>query len=80
MFYDNTCEHNGYFITGHAFELAPDRWQAQLLVERNGFVSVGIGISPVCPGARLAEQQALVAGRRMVDSNGFGMLAASGLA
>lgn len=56
MLFDNPCKHNGYIITGHAFELAPGRWQSQLLVERNGFVPEGIGISPVCIGARAAEQ------------------------
>ncbi len=78
MFFDNPCEHNGYVITGRALELAPGRWQSQLLVERRGFVSEGIGIAPVCVGARAAEQQALLAGRRMVDGAGFGLLTAPG--
>jgi hypothetical protein len=77
MLLDNPCEHNGYVITGHAFELAPGRWQSQLLVERDGFVPEGMGISPVCIGARAAEQQALLAGRRMVDGAGFGLLTES---
>jgi hypothetical protein len=71
MFFDNPCEHNGYVITGHAFELAPGRWQSQLLVERCGFVSEAMGVSPMCIGAGAAKQQALVAGRRMVEGAGF---------
>jgi hypothetical protein len=71
MFFNNPCEHNGYVITGHAFELAPGRWQSQLLVERDGFVPEGMGVSPICIGARAAEQQALLAGRRMVEGAGF---------
>lgn len=80
MSFDNPCKHNGYIITGHAFELAPGRWQSQLLVERNGFVPEGMGIAPNCVGARAAEQQALLAGRRMVDGAGFALLSASGSA
>ncbi|HEX9173327.1 MAG TPA: hypothetical protein VF861_11745 [Telluria sp.] len=78
MFLDNPSRHNGYVITGHAYELAPGCWQSQLLVEREGFVPEGMGISPICVGARAAEQQALLAGRRMVDGAGFALLAASG--
>lgn len=77
MFLDNPCTHNGYVITGNAFECAPGRWQSQLLVERSGFASEGMGISPACTGARAAEQQALLAGLRMVDGAGFCLLAAS---
>lgn len=80
MLFDNPCEHNGFVITGHAFELAPGRWQSQLLVERNGFVPEGMGIAPICVGARAAEQQALLAGRRMVDGAGFTLLSAAGSA
>lgn len=80
MFFDNPCEHKAYVIIGHAFELAPGRWQSQLLVERDGFVSEGMGVAPVCAGARAAEQQALLAGRRMVDVAGFGLLTAPGSA
>jgi hypothetical protein len=80
MFFDNPSEHNGYVITGHAIELAPGRWQSQLLVERDGFVPGGMGISPICIGARAAEQQALLAGRRMVDGAGFSLLTVSGSA
>jgi hypothetical protein len=80
MFLDNPCTYNGYVITGHAFELAPGRWQSQLLVERDGFVPEGIGVSPICIGARAAEQQALLAGRRMVDAVGFALLNAAGSA
>lgn len=74
MSFNNPCEHNGYVITGHAFEVAPGRWQSQLLVERAGFVSEGMGIAPVCVGARAARLQALQAGRRMVDGAGFSLL------
>jgi hypothetical protein len=74
MLFDNPCDYNGYRITGHAFELAPGRWQSQLLVEREGFVPEGMGVSPVCIGARAAEQQALAAGRRMVEGTGFALL------
>lgn len=74
MSFNNPCEHNGYVITGHAFELAPGRWQSQLLVERAGFVPEGMGIAPVCAGARAARQQALRAGMRMVDGAGFSLL------
>lgn len=77
MLFENPCQHNGYIITGNAFELAPGRWQSQLLVERHGFASEGMGISPTCTGARAAEQQALLAGRRMVDGAGFSLLAAA---
>jgi hypothetical protein len=80
MFFNNPCEHNGYVITGHAFELAPGRWQSQLLVERDGFVPEGIGISPICMGAGAAEQQALLAGRRMVEGVGFTLRTAAGSA
>jgi hypothetical protein len=80
MLFDNPCNHNGYVITAHAFELAPGRWESRLLVERDGFVPEGMGISPTCIGAGAAEQQALLAGRRMVDGAGFAMRAASGSA
>lgn len=80
MFFDTPCEHKGYVMTGHAFELSPGRWQSQLLVERDGFVAEGMGVSPVCAGSRAAEQQALLAGQRMVDAAGFGLLTAPGLA
>lgn len=59
---DNPCEHNGYVITAHADGLAPGQWQSQLLVERDGFVPEGMDVSPLCMGARAAEQQALLAG------------------
>lgn len=78
MFFENPCEHNGYVITGHAVELAPGRWQSQVLVERDGFVPGGMGVSPLCMGARAAEQQALLAGRCMVDGTGFSLLTPSG--
>jgi hypothetical protein len=71
MFFSNPCEHNGFVITGNAFELASGRWQSQLLVERAGFVPHGMGISPICIGARAAEQQALLAARRVVEGAGF---------
>jgi hypothetical protein len=77
MLFENPCKHNGYVITGNAFELAPGQWQSQLLVERDGFAAEGMGISPTCTGARAAEQQALRAGRRMVDGAGFSLHAAS---
>lgn len=80
MFFDNPCEHNGYIITGQAVELAPGRWQSQLLVEREGFVPEGMGISPICIGARAAEQQALLAGRHMVDGVGFALRTSPGSA
>lgn len=73
MFFDNPCELNGYVLTGHAFELAPGQWQSQLLVERDGCVPEGIGVSPICVAARAAEQQALLAGRRMVEGAGFSL-------
>ena len=71
MLFNNPCEYNGYVITGQALELAPGQWQSQLLVERDGFVPEGMGISPVCVAASAAEQQALLAGRRMVEGVGF---------
>jgi hypothetical protein len=77
MFFNNPCEHQGYVITGQARELAPGRWQSQLLVERDGFVSEGMGVSPICIGARAAEQQALAAGRRMVEGAGFTLRSAA---
>jgi hypothetical protein len=77
MFFNNPCEFNGYLITGHAFQVAPGRWQSQVLVERDGFVAEGMGVSPICIGARDAEQQALLAGRRMVDGAGFALLTRS---
>jgi hypothetical protein len=80
MLFDNPCEHNGYVITGHPFELAPGRWQSQLLVERAGFVPEGMGIAPDCNGARAARQQALLAGRRMVAGAGFSLLSTAGSA
>jgi hypothetical protein len=80
MLFNNRCEHNGYIITGHALELAPGRWQSQLLVERDGFVPEGMGVSPICVAARAAEQQALLAGRRMVDGAGFTLRTAAGSA
>ncbi|MES2756011.1 MAG: hypothetical protein V4693_01455 [Pseudomonadota bacterium] len=73
MFFDNPCELNGYVITGQAVELAPGRWQSQLLVEREGFVPEGLGVAPLCGAARAAEQQALLAGRRMVEGAGFSL-------
>jgi hypothetical protein len=78
MFFNNRCEHNGYVITGNAFQLAPGQWQSQLLVERDGFVPEGMGVSPICVGAQAAEQQALLAGRRMVEGAGFTLRAAAG--
>ncbi|MDB5950349.1 MAG: hypothetical protein JWR65_2204 [Massilia sp.] len=77
MFFNNPCEHKGYVITGHAVELAPGRWQSQLLVERDGFVAEGMGVSPLCVAAGAAEQQALLAGRRMVEGAGFSLRTAA---
>lgn len=71
MPFNNPCEYNGYVITGQAFELAPGQWQSQLLLECDGFVPEGMGVSPVCVAAGAAEQQALLAGRRMVEGVGF---------
>jgi hypothetical protein len=80
MLFSNPCEYNGYVISGQALELAPGQWQSQLLVERNGFVAEGMGISPVCIAAGAAEQQALLAGRRMVDGAGFSLRTSAVLA
>jgi hypothetical protein len=77
MFFNNPCEHNGYVITGNAFALAPGRWQSQLPVERDGFVPEGMGVSPICIGARADEQRALLAARRMVEGAGFTLLTAA---
>lgn len=55
MFFDNPCEHNGYVITGRAFELAPGQWQTQLLVELDGFEPEGLGFSPICLAAHSAQ-------------------------
>jgi hypothetical protein len=77
MLFDNPCELNGYVITGNAFELAPGKWQSQLLVERDGCVAEAMGVSPLCVGARAAEQQALLAGRRMVEGASFALRSAA---
>jgi hypothetical protein len=77
MFFNNPCAHKGYVITGQAFELAPGRWESQLLVEREGCVSEGMGVSPICVAAGAAEQQAVLAGRRMVEGAGFALRAAA---
>lgn len=71
MLFNNHCEYYGYVITGQALELAPGQWQSQLLVERDGFVPEGMEISPVCVAIGAAEQQALLAGRGMVEGAGF---------
>lgn len=77
MFFNNPREHKGYVITGQAFELTHGRWQSQLLVEREGCVPDGMGVSPICVAAGAAEQQAVLAGRRMVQGAGFSLRAAA---
>jgi hypothetical protein len=78
MSFNNPCELNGYLITGNAFEQAPGRWYSQLLIERDGFVEEGMGVSPMCSGELAAEQQALLVGRRMVEGAGFTLRTAPG--
>lgn len=79
MLFDNPCEHNGYLVTGRAVQLYAGKWQAQLLIERQGFVSEGMGVAPLCMERIEAEQQAVAVGRRIVDGASFALLTAAEL-
>jgi hypothetical protein len=76
MPYDNPTLHNGFLISGRGEQHYSGRWQCHLLIERPGFVAEGMAVVPLCDGALEAEQQAIAAGREMVDSPGFGLLPA----
>jgi hypothetical protein len=68
-----TQEYKDFTITGCA-ESAAGHWRSVVLLARNGCISESIPVIPRCASSAQAIEQALLAGRAMVDADGFRLL------